>query len=109
MSMWELRLFVKPRNPKTTVKERAAWKSAEGKERRMDFIKLVKSEVEQTKVAIRNIRRDANTKAKELVKNKEISEDEEKNNNDQIQKLTDLHIGNIDEILKDKEADLMQV
>ena len=78
-------------------------------ERRMDFIKLVKNEVEQTKVAIRNIRRDANTKAKELVKNKEISEDDEKNHNDQIQKLTDLHIGNIDDILKDKEADLMQV
>ena len=78
-------------------------------ERRMDFIKLVKNEVEQTKVAIRNIRRDANTKAKELVKNKEISEDDEKNHNDQIQTLTDLHIGNIDDILKDKEADLMQV
>ena len=78
-------------------------------ERRMDFIKLVKNEVEQTKVAIRNIRRDANTKAKELVKNKEISEDDEKNNNDYIQKLTDQHIGHIDSILKDKETDLMQV
>ena len=78
-------------------------------ERRMDFIKLVKNEVEQTKVAIRNIRRDANTKAKELVKNKEISEDDEKNNNDYIQKLTDQHIGHIDHILKDKETDLMQV
>ncbi len=78
-------------------------------ERRMDFIKLVKNEVEQTKVAIRNIRRDANTKAKELVKNKEISEDDEKNNNDFIQKLTDQHIGHIDQILKDKETDLMQL
>ena len=78
-------------------------------ERRMDFIKLVKNEVEQAKVAIRNIRRDANTKAKELVKNKEISEDDEKNNNDYIQKLTDQHIGHIDHILKDKETDLMQV
>ena len=78
-------------------------------ERRMDFIKLVKNEVEQTRVAIRNIRRDANTKAKELVKNKEISEDDEKNNNDFIQKLTNQHIEYIDHILKDKETDLMQV
>ena len=78
-------------------------------ERRMDFIKLVKNEAEQTRVAIRNIRRDANTKAKELVKNKEISEDDEKNNNDYIQKLTDQHIRNVDDILKDKETDLMQV
>ena len=78
-------------------------------ERRMDFIKLVKKEVEQTRVAIRNIRRDANTKAKELVKNKEISEDDEKNNNDHIQKLTDQYIRNVDDILKDKEKDLIQV
>ena len=78
-------------------------------ERRMDFIKLVKNEVEQTRVAIRNIRRDANTKAKDLVKNKEISEDEEKQANEHIQKITDSYIKNSDEILKDKEADLMQV
>ena len=78
-------------------------------ERRMDFIKLVKKEVEQTRVAIRNIRRDANTKAKELVKNKKISEDDEKNNNDYIQKLTDQYIRNVDDILKDKEKDLIQV
>ena len=78
-------------------------------ERRMDFIKLVKKEAEQTRVAIRNIRRDANTKAKELVKNKEISEDDEKNNNDHIQKLTDQYIRNVDDILKDKEKDLIQV
>lgn len=78
-------------------------------ERRMDFIKLVKNEVEQTRVAIRNIRRDANTKAKDLVKNKEISEDEEKQANEHIQKITDSYIRNSDEILKDKEADLMQV
>tara|TARA_B100001027_G_C16190211_1_gene295692 strand:+ start:156 stop:713 length:558 start_codon:yes stop_codon:yes gene_type:complete len=78
-------------------------------ERRMDFIKLVKKEAEQTRVAIRNIRRDANTKAKELVKNKKISEDDEKNNNDYIQKLTDQYIRNVDDILKDKEKDLIQV
>ena len=78
-------------------------------ERRMDFIKLVKKEAEQTRVAIRNIRRDANTKAKELVKHKEISEDDEKNNNDFIQKLTEQHIEHIAHILKDKETDLKQV
>ena len=78
-------------------------------ERRMDFIKLVKSEAEQTKVAIRNIRRDANSKIKEMLKKKEISEDDEKQANDHIQKITDSHINSIDLVLKDKEADLMQV
>ena len=78
-------------------------------ERRMDFIKLVKSEAEQTKVAIRNIRRDANSKIKEMLKKKEISEDDEKQANEHIQKITDSHINSIDLVLKDKEADLMQV
>ncbi len=78
-------------------------------ERRMDFIKLVKTEVEQTRVAIRNIRRDANTKVKDLLKKKEISEDAEKQSNDFIQKITDNYINNAEAILKDKEADLMQV
>tara|TARA_B100001996_G_scaffold364896_1_gene334299 strand:- start:7636 stop:8193 length:558 start_codon:yes stop_codon:yes gene_type:complete len=78
-------------------------------ERRMDFIKLVKSEVEQTRVAIRNIRRDANSKIKEILKKKEISEDDEKQANEYIQKITDSHIGDAENILKDKESDLMQV
>ena len=78
-------------------------------ERRMDYIKLVKNEAEQTRVAIRNIRRDANTKAKDLVKNKEISEDDEKNLNESIQKITDQYIRNVEDFLKDKEADLIQV
>jgi ribosome recycling factor len=78
-------------------------------ERRMDFIKLVKSEAEQTKVAIRNIRRDANSKIKEMLKKKEISEDDEKQANEHIQKITDSHINSVDLVLKDKEADLMQV
>ena len=78
-------------------------------ERRMDFIKLVKSEVEQSRVAIRNIRRDANSKVKEMLKKKEISEDDEKQTNEYIQKITDSYIGNADSILKDKETDLMQV
>lgn len=78
-------------------------------ERRLDFLKIVKNEVEQTRVGVRNIRRDANSKIKDLLKNKEISEDEEKQANDKIQKLTDSYIKNADEILKEKEADLMQV
>ena len=78
-------------------------------ERRMDYIKLVKNEAEQTRVAIRNIRRDANAKAKDLVKKKEISEDDEKNMNESIQKLTDQFIANVEDILKDKETDLIQV
>ena len=78
-------------------------------ERRIDYIKLVKNEAEQTRVAIRNIRRDANAKAKDLVKNKEISEDDEKNINEKIQKITDQYIRNVEDILKDKEADLIQV
>ena len=78
-------------------------------ERRMDYIKLVKNEAEQTRVAIRNIRRDANTKAKDLVKNKEISEDDEKNLNESIQNITDQHVRNVEDILKDKEVDLIQV
>ena len=78
-------------------------------ERRMDFIKLVKSEVEQSRVAIRNIRRDANSKVKDMLKKKEISEDDEKQMNEYIQKITDSYIGNADSILKDKETDLMQV
>ena len=78
-------------------------------ERRLDFIKLVKSEVENSRVAIRNIRRDANSKLKDLLKKKEISEDEEKQSSDYIQKITDTHIQSAENILKEKESDLMQV
>ncbi len=78
-------------------------------ERRIDFIKLVKAEVEQARVAIRNIRRDANSKLKDLLKKKEISEDEEKQASDYIQKITDSHIHDVEGIFKDKEADLMKV
>ena len=78
-------------------------------ERRLDFIKLVKSEVENSRVAIRNIRRDANSKLKDLLKKKEISEDEEKHSSDYIQKITDTHIQSAENILKEKESDLMQV
>ena len=78
-------------------------------ERRIDFIKLVKSEVEHSRVAIRNIRREANNKIKDLLKKKEITEDDEKQANEFIQKITDTYIDNADQILKDKESDLMQL
>jgi ribosome recycling factor len=78
-------------------------------ERRRDLVKVVKAEGENTRIAIRNIRRDANNSIRQLLKDKEVTEDEVKKAEDQIQKLTDQEIGKVDEILKQKEADLMQV
>jgi len=77
-------------------------------ERRKDFVKLVRQEAEQCRVAIRNIRRDANADFKELVKEKEISEDDERGALEYIQKLTDKHIKSIDDILTSKEKELME-
>lgn len=76
-------------------------------ERRRDLIKIVKSEGEQGKVAIRNVRRDANDKIKALEKDKTISENEERKAQDDIQKLTDMYIKKVDEVLADKEKELM--
>ena len=78
-------------------------------ERRKDLVKLVRQEAEQGRVAVRNIRRDANTDLKELVKEKEISEDEERVGLDAVQKLTDKHIQDIDSILETKEKELMEI
>ncbi len=78
-------------------------------ERRKEMTKLVKSEGENGKVAIRNIRRDANNHLKELTKNKEIAEDEEKRALDEIQQLTDDCVARIDEIVEDKEKQIMEV
>jgi len=78
-------------------------------ERRRDLIRVVRNEAEQAKVAIRNIRRDANGDLKGLVKEKLISEDDERRGQDLIQKLTDQHVKEIDAILEAKEADLMVV
>lgn len=77
-------------------------------ERRKDFVKLVRQEAEQCRVAIRNIRRDANADFKELVKEKEISEDDERGALEYIQKLTDKYIKSIDDILTSKEKELME-
>lgn len=78
-------------------------------ERRKDLIKVVKSEGEKAKVAVRNIRRDANATFKDLLKEKEISEDDERRAEDEVQKLTDSHVQKIDEILQVKEKDLMEI
>ena len=78
-------------------------------ERRRDLIKVIKSEGEDAKIAVRNIRRDANHSLKEALKNKEIAEDEERRTQDEIQKLTDRFVTEIDKVLAVKEADLMAV
>lgn len=78
-------------------------------ERRKDLIKVVKHEAENARVAVRNIRRDANAHLKELLKEKKVSEDEERRAQDDIQKLTDRYIAEIDKVLHAKEADLMAV
>ncbi|HID44722.1 MAG TPA: ribosome recycling factor [Chromatiaceae bacterium] len=78
-------------------------------ERRRDLTRVVRQEGEQAKVAIRNVRRDANGDLKELVKEKLITEDDERRGQEIIQKLTDLHVKEIDELLEAKEQDLMAV
>lgn len=78
-------------------------------ERRRDLTKIVKGEGENAKVAVRNVRRDANTHLKDLLKKKSIAEDEERRAQDDIQKLTDRHIAEIDKALQVKEAELMSV
>lgn len=76
-------------------------------ERRRDLIKIVKGEGEQGKIAIRNVRRDANDQIKALLKDKEISEDEERKAQDEIQKITDSYIKKVDEVLAAKEKELL--
>jgi ribosome recycling factor len=78
-------------------------------ERRRDLIKVIKHEGENAKVAVRNARRDANHALKELLKSKSVSEDEERRAQDEIQKLTDKHIADIDKMIAAKEAELMAV
>ncbi len=78
-------------------------------ERRKDLIKVVRAEGEQAKVAIRNIRRDVISDVKSLVKDKDATEDDERRFHDDIQKITDKYVGLIDEALKEKEKDLMEI
>ncbi len=78
-------------------------------ERRKDLIKVVPGEAEQGRVAVRNIRRDANSSCKELVKEKMITEDDERKAESRIQKLTDEHIALIDKSLEQKEAEMLEI
>ena len=78
-------------------------------ERRKDLVKVVRHEAEQGKVAVRNIRRDAIAHLKDLLKNHEISEDDERRAQDDVQKLTDKYIAEMDKALAEKEKDLMAV
>lgn len=78
-------------------------------ERRREMAKLVKQEGESSKVAIRNIRRDANGDFKDLVKDKEISEDDERRAQEDIQKLTDTYVKKVDDVIDGKEQELMEV
>ncbi len=78
-------------------------------DRRKDMIRIVRNEGEQAKVAIRNIRRDANSDIKALLKEKEITEDEERQAEEAIQKLTDKRIAEVDKLLAAKEKDLMEL
>ena len=78
-------------------------------ERRRDMTKIVKSEAENARVAVRNIRRDANNHLKELEKEKDITEDELRKGEDRIQKITDSHIAAIDDVLNEKEKELLEI
>ncbi|HWO77987.1 MAG TPA: ribosome recycling factor [Bacillus sp. (in: firmicutes)] len=78
-------------------------------ERRKELVKVVKKEAEEAKVAVRNIRRDANDELKKLQKNGELTEDELRGYSDDVQKLTDEQIAKIDSLAKDKEKQIMEV
>jgi ribosome recycling factor len=78
-------------------------------ERRKEMVKLVKGEAEDAKVAVRNIRRDANEGLKKLVKDKSISEDDERRAQDEVQKLTDRYVADIDKMVADKEKEILTV
>ncbi|MGA8149015.1 MAG: ribosome recycling factor [Gallionellaceae bacterium] len=78
-------------------------------ERRRDLIKVVRNEAENARIAVRNVRRDANEQLKKLLKDKEVGEDEERRAQDDVQKLTDRFVAEIDKALQAKETDLMAV
>ncbi|WP_322999817.1 ribosome recycling factor [Castellaniella sp.] len=78
-------------------------------ERRRDLTKVVRGEGEDAKVAVRNLRRDANDTLKKLLKDKDISEDDERRGQDDIQKLTDRYVADIDKLVSQKEAEIMTV
>nr|WP_206760438.1 ribosome recycling factor [Bacillus xiamenensis] len=78
-------------------------------ERRKELVKVVRKYSEEAKVAVRNVRRDANDDLKKLEKNGEITEDELRSSTEDVQKLTDEYVAKIDEVTKDKEKEIMEV
>jgi ribosome recycling factor len=78
-------------------------------ERRKEIVKVAKQEAEQARVSVRGVRRDVNTELKTLLKDRKVTEDEERRAQDEVQKLTDKHIAEIDKILAAKEAELLEV
>ena len=78
-------------------------------ERRKEYVKLARAKAEQSRVSVRNIRRDANEELKELQKKSEISEDDAKRSMDEIQKLTDKYIAEINELLEGKEKEVLEI
>ncbi len=78
-------------------------------EQRQEIVKQAKAMAEKAKIAVRNVRKEANDRIKKLEKDKEVSEDEGKRAHDQVQKITDEHIARIDEVLAAKEADILKV
>ena len=78
-------------------------------ERRRELVKVVKGEGENAKIAVRNIRRDANSDFKDMLKDKDISEDESRDAEDSVQKLTDKFVSAIDDVIAVKEKELMEI
>lgn len=78
-------------------------------ERRKELIKVVRTEAENARVSVRNVRRDSNTEIKDLLKGKQITEDEERRLNDEVQKVTDKFVAEVDQITAAKETDLMAI
>lgn len=78
-------------------------------DRRKELVKEVKKEAEESKIGVRNIRRDANDDLKKMEKNNEITEDELRRESDEIQKLTDSYIEKVDEVAKDKEKEILEI
>jgi ribosome recycling factor len=96
-------------NPSTTGELIRVPLPALTEETRKDLIKVVRGDAESARVSVRSIRRDANSDLKELLKEKEISEDDERRGETEIQKLTDQYVAEVEKMLATKEADLMEV
>jgi ribosome recycling factor len=96
-------------NPSTTGDVIRVPTPALTEERRRELTKIVKSDAEDAKIAVRNLRRDANAHLKEALKAKEISEDDDRRAQDEVQKLTDRFIVEIDKLLAQKEAEIMTI